>query len=364
MKILVINTVTLRRNGITSCIMNYVKNMLEDDMQIDILVGGIVSDDIRAEIEARNIKLYVVSDRRGDKKQYLSDVKKVLSKNKYDVVHVHGNSCTMAGELFVAKLAGCKVRIAHSHNTTCVHMRQHKLLRPLFELCCNRRLACGQAAGEWLFRRKNFTVLKNGVKVEDYTLDENIRNEIRNKYGIKSDELLIGHIGLFVHQKNHEFLIELAKHLRDEGKKQFRFVLIGEGPLREPIENAIREAALEEFFCLTGAIHNVSEYLQAMDLLVLPSRYEGLPYVLVEAQALALQCVVSDQVSKEADITESIAFCGIENPKSWVDYISGCNVKDLWEQRYSNIERNHHLLSQNGYDINENVKLLKEIYTK
>ncbi|QGF40719.1 glycosyltransferase [Limosilactobacillus gastricus] len=150
---------------------------------------------------------------------------RLCRQNQYDVVHVNGNSTTMAIELAAAKLAGVKVRVAHSHNTTTRHVKANQLLRPFFEMVVNGRIACNQAAGKWLFKSKDFVIIENGIDFDKYKLNQNVRTKIRSKLGISDDKILIGHIGKFNSQKNQEFLIELAEKLDD----RYRVILIGNG---------------------------------------------------------------------------------------------------------------------------------------
>jgi glycosyltransferase involved in cell wall biosynthesis len=294
--------------------------------------------------------LFEIPFRKSNTIRYLRKLTQIIKTEKYDIVHAHGNSCTLAIELLAAKMGGCKVRIAHSHNTTCEHMRVHKLLRPIFEIACKGRFACGEEAGKWLFHRKPFTIIRNGIDLGMYERNEEIRSNTRTKLGVLDHEILLGHVGLFNYQKNHEFLIDVLEDLCKQEDK-FKLVCIGEGENKNNIEAMVKRKGLEDEISFTGNVGNVSDYLQAMDCFLLPSRYEGLPYVLIEAQAAGLQCFVSDKVSKEANVSQNIGFIPLEI-SLW------CN-----EIKLSTFERKNDRdrLVEIDFDIRENaITIIKE----
>lgn len=184
MKILYICTVDLAKNGIATFILNYFDLLVNSGVHVDILASNDVDDEIKELIEKKNMKLYIAPKRKKQVIQYFFSVFNVLKSGKYDVCHVHGNSCSLAIELFAALLSKCKVRIAHSHNSSCNHKFAHKFLRPIFEISCNERFACSEKAGKWLFNNKKFTVLKNGVDLDRYKFNYTIRKKIRVSSGL------------------------------------------------------------------------------------------------------------------------------------------------------------------------------------
>src|SRR5699024_6911180 len=125
---------------------------------------------------------------------------------KFDIVHVHGNSATMTAELFLAWLSKTHIRVAHSHNTTCSNLKIHNMLYPVFSLLYTSGFACSEAAGKWLFRDKMFTIIPNGFNTEKFIFNRKDRCVIREEQHIKGTDFVIGHIGRFNPQKNHEFL--------------------------------------------------------------------------------------------------------------------------------------------------------------
>ena len=364
MKILVICTVDLDKNGISTCIMNYFELIASSEIQMDLVAPNIVSEELRKTIESKGMKLYELPMRKESTLSYFLKLRKIISRGSYDVVHAHGNSCTLAIELLAARLGGCRRRIAHSHNTTCEHKRAHKLLRPVFELCCTERFACGEAAGKWLFQKKKFDIIKNGVNLDIYNVNEEKRKKLRCSLGVLEDEILIGHIGVFNYQKNHEFLVEVFKELKENNQEKFKMVLIGDGSLKTEIEGKVKEYALEKDIFFTGNISDVADYLQAIDILLLPSRFEGLPYVLVEAQAAGKLCIVSDKVSVEARLTELVHFVSIDSSSEWVENVlSKYKIYKNMECK-KQIQEAHNELTKKGYSLIQNAKYLKDRYLK
>ncbi len=351
-KLLMICTVELGRNGITTCIQNYCQYLRTEACQVDVLATDGLENSVKEELQSFGCKIHENSLRKESTMKYFQGLVKFLKHEKYDIVHVHGNSCTMAIELLAAVFAGCRVRIAHSHNTTCQHMRAHKLLRPFFEVACNGRFACGQAAGEWLFHNKKFFVVKNGINLDKYAYDKDVRDIMRKSMDVSEDEILLGHVGLFNYQKNHEFLIRMFETLVKSDSK-YKLLCVGDGENKEEITKYVKEHGLKNAVIFTGTVSNVPDYLQAMDCFLLPSHFEGLPFVLVEAQAVGLPCVVSDKVSKESDISKTINFLPLDE-EHWCSFI---NDMDDFSKR-----DNKEKLQSEGFDIKKNAESMMRMY--
>ena len=168
MKILVINTVPTDKNGITNVIFNYLKAM-GNDVAFDYVAINNPDAFYVNFLEEKGAALY--SLKRRNVLGYIGSLCKIIKKNKYDAIHVHGNSHTVVLELLAAKLAGCKVRIIHAHSTGCNSVALHKLLAGLFDCLCTDRLACGESAGKFMFGLKPFEIINNGVDVEKFSFD-------------------------------------------------------------------------------------------------------------------------------------------------------------------------------------------------
>ncbi len=354
MKILMICTVPLYGNGIATCVINYAAALSKQGCSTHILAPEGVPERVCQALEKVNITIYQLPNRKVGVRGYFQALLQTLRTGKYDVVHVHGNSCTITVELLAAMLAGCPVRIAHSHNTNCDHKKAHKLLRPLFELCVNGRLACGQEAGKWLFHSKPFTVLRNGIHLEKYAYDHGVRQQMRRKLGVDEHTLVLGHVGAFVQAKNHDFLIDVLDALKSSGQADCRLLLIGDGVRMEEICERAGEQVI-----FTGSVEDTSPYLQAIDVFLLPSLYEGLPFVLIEAQAAGLHCLVSDHVSREADMTGNMIFLPIQQAAPWLDALQLKGTPD----RQAVSEAACRALQQAGYDMQSSADILLRYYT-
>lgn len=357
MDILIIATTKFELDGITNVIMNYYRAMDKKDMKIDFVVPNKVNDRLKCEIENNGGKIYQIEMRNRNPFKYIWKLSKLIKKGKYDIVHVHGNSCTLAVEMYAAKIGGAKVRIPHSHNSTCDHKIIHRILRRVFDYNYTHAFACGEKAGKWLYNEKPFIVINNGINVNQYIYDAKIREEYRRKYKLQGKKV-VGHIGRFSYQKNHEFLIQVFNELY-KVDNNYRLVLIGEGALRKEIEQQIKELNLEKAIILVGKSLEVPQLVQAMDMVIMPSRFEGLPLTLLETQTACIPCFVSDTISKEVAITDLIEFISLEKSAGeWAHYINGKSFKD----RNKIKDTIYNKIIDSGYSIEDNAKKLKSIY--
>ncbi|MEE0858059.1 MAG: glycosyltransferase family 1 protein [Acutalibacteraceae bacterium] len=355
MKVLIVNTILFRENGVTAVIMNYFKNMNKTGMQVDFLVVNEINPKFRNEIESNGSNIYHIP-RNKNVLSYMNQLRKLVKKNKYDIVHVHGNSAMMLIDLLPIKLGGAKVRIAHSHNTTCSHMTVHKLFNPMFQKLCTHPLACGEAAGKWLFPNREFTVLNNGIDVSKFAFNPETREKYRAKINA-GNKKVIGHVGNFLEQKNHTFLLEVFADLLKKDDN-YILLLIGTGLLMDDIKAKAEELKIQDNIIFLGTTFEVPEYMQAMDSFVLPSLFEGLAIVSLEAQATGLQCLISNQVTMEAKMSSQTEFLPINDKTLWSEKILG--LKDV--NRESVSVETINTLTERGYDIKSNANKLNEIY--
>lgn len=358
MKILVINTVRFKLNGISTVIMNYYRAMDKTNLQMDFIAIDEPIEEYKKLFERYGVKYFVI--KKDNIFTYFIELTKVAKKETYDIAHVHGNSANMVVELLACWRAGIKVRIAHCHNTSSLHPIMHRLFYPLFSLLCTNRFACGNAAGKWLFHNLPFVEIKNGIDLHKYSYDEDVRKEYRNKINA-SNKFVIGHIGNFIEQKNHTFLLDVFAQLIKE-QNQCVLVMISDGNLLNPMKKKAHELGIDDYILFLGKTMEVCNYLQAMDIFILPSLYEGFPVVLVEAQAAGLPCIVSDTVSKEADLTDSIKFVEINDQKKWVEEINK-TIQQLDSKNRSEIAVEwQNLIRDKGYDINCNANWMLSLY--
>lgn len=344
--------------GIGTVMMNYCKALDKEKYDLAILAGQPISEKYEKECLENNIHLVSLPPRHGNPKSHYIALWKALRAGHYDIVHDHGSSSMMAIELTIAKLAGVKNRIAHSHNSTCPNMKVHKLLNPYFRTVYTKALACGQLAGNWLFGENNFEVLPNGFHTDDFVFSKKNRDAIRNELGLEN-QLLIGHIGRINEQKNQEYLLDVFKEvaaIRDDAT----LLIVGTGPDEEKIKSRVKEHPYRNRIILYGETDTPTVLYSAMDIFVFPSRYEGLPVVLLEAQISGLPCIVSDKITREVDLGDINWQSIDDDPKQWADALLSIEQRSE-EERTS--YRKKYIEEIQQYDITQSVKQLDRIYT-
>lgn len=353
-KILIVSTVGLIYDGITSVILQYLQAMNSKKFDIYVVATIDAKPSIINQIENCDCTVITFPNRRTETLKYFFDLIKFIKSNHIDIIHAHGNSATLAIEMVAAKIGRCPKRIAHSHNTKCNQIKADKILRPIFNCSYTDGLACGEDAGKWLFGDKKFEVLTNGRNIEQYKFSLQNRNKIREFYGIK-DELVIGHVGGFFEQKNHRFLVEIYKEVK-KIEPRSKLFMIGDGILKTEIEKACEK--LEVIF--TGSIDNISEYLSAMDGMVLPSLFEGLPLVSIEWQINGLPCVLSNKITKECKLTDCVDFLSLDDSaQNWAKVIVN-KIKN--NKRQFCADKSYKLIKNSNFNIDNNVKKLERIY--
>nr|WP_232242635.1 glycosyltransferase family 1 protein [Paenibacillus sp. GSMTC-2017] len=282
------------------------------------------------------------------------------SNNKYDVIHVHMDR--MSGLMLRAsKNAGVPVRIAHSHNTRSEGgwmARLYKRYASLYiDHSATHRFACSEDAGKWLFkgRNKRVELLKNGVDPIRFTYSDFARNAIRSELSIKDDTLVVGHVGRFNHQKNHTQLLDIFSRLLQVHNNSL-LILIGDGPLRIEMEKKAIELNIADKVKFLGVRADVDRLLLAFDKFVFPSHHEGLPVTLIEAQAMGIPCIVSDAISKEADLGLSL-----------MKFVSNRSIEGYVIAITSEQQKNKRMITSSqlesvGYDIRATARWIQEYY--
>lgn len=360
-EIRVLNILTggLRREGITSTQLEFMRKIDFSHLQVDFLAVHRNSDDVIKEFESLGCKVIVAPDRKQHPIKYLCFLKKLIKTEGYDVIHVHGSSSLLALELSTAKKLKVPMRIAHSRNTKADNARLDKIFRTKFYKSYTHAFACGKNAGEWLFGHRPFTIIHNGKDFIKFEYNQQFRNEIRNKYEI-GNKLVIGYVGnLNNNQKNISFLLDMFARVKRKNSNSLLF-LIGDGAYKEEAKQKVESLGITDSVIFTGRVSNVNEYLQGMDVMCLPSFFEGLPNVVLEWQIAGLPCYVSDRVTDECKVTELVEFLPIDKgPELWADKILSTRISDDRTEVSKNACQ---ALREAGFDINENAKLVKSIY--
>lgn len=318
-KLLMINTVSTERNGITNVIFNLISAFDKNKIEIGYVAINNPDESIQKFLEDLGINLYILPRRISSSIKYIKRLANI-SKD-YDIVHVHGNSATMSLEMIAAKLGHVPFRIAHSHSSSCVMKSIDKLFRPIFYKLCNGRLACGKKAGDWLYRTRDYIVINNGIDTEKFRFNENKRAEIRERLNIK-DNIVIGHVGNFDQVKNHPFIFEVFKELFSLNNKA-NLMLVGGGNKFDEYTQLTKDLGIYDKVIFTGNVNNPNDYMSVMDLIIMPSIFEGFPLTLVEEQANGLRCIVSDAITKEVNISGNVHFLSLnQSANEWAHYIN------------------------------------------
>ena len=354
----VLHVVTVRPGfeGITMSVTRFIRYMSR--VRNDIAFIGDVPEALRAELEKTGCRIFVIPGRLRRPVRYMLKLRRIIKAGGYDIVHAHGNSCTLSLELFAAYLGGAKVRIAHSHNTSCKFMLAHRALRGVFERFCTHRWACGQEAGEWLFGDKPFEIARVSAEPERYAFDAEVRKNYRAELGLDG-RFVIGSVANFNMQKNHAFMLDFFEEYSRLNANS-RLVLVGDGPLRGEIEKRIADSGLNDKVMLLGSRDDVQALLQAFDVMVLPSLYEGFPGVLVEWQCAGLKALVSENVTRDTDMTGLLRFLPVDKGADiWVEALLEAQ-KD--SDRAGTSAEAMRMVREKGYDIADNARGLEEFY--
>lgn len=239
---------------------------------------------------------------------------------------------------------------------TCIH----KIGRHVIPILCDGFLCCSNDAGKWMFtektRKRNvYKIAHNAIDITPFLFQKTVRTSIREKLKIRDDDIVIGNIGRFTYQKNHEFLIDVFDKCLLMNPR-YKLMLIGDGPNKEMIEKKVSALGIEDRVMFLGVRKDVHKLLQAMDIFCLPSRFEGLGIVGIEAQASGLTCLVSDVVPKDLGVTDKCKFLSL-NSDLWLSEIlkyDVCNPLDRMNTLYP--------IKNAGYEINDEIKEMVRYY--
>lgn len=357
-KVFIISTVGLGYNGITNVVLSYLKAMDMSGMKVYVGATMQIEPEIKNKLKSIGCCIVYLPSRKKQTAAYFFKLIKIIREYQIDVIHAHGNSGTMAIEMLAGWLGGCKKRIAHSHNTSCDQKKADKLLRPIFYLFCNQAVACGKEAGEWLFKKRNFTVLQNGRNIHQFSYKENVREQMRKELHIGKSPA-IGHVGGFVPAKNHEFLLKIYSAILQK-QPEAKLFLIGDGTLRKEIEKKAEDYKIKERIVFTGNVDKVENLLQGMDAMLLPSLHEGLPLVALEWQIAGLPCIFSDAVTRECVVTDFVEFLSLEESADvWAE-----RILELAEtsDRKKNAKEALEKIENSKFDLKGEAERLREIY--
>lgn len=351
----------MNRGGIETLIMNVFRTIDRSKIMFDFVVHVDKECDYDKEVYDLGGTIYHCPDYRGvNHIQYVNWWKSFLKEHpEYRIIHSH--SFTLAKiHLGVAKKLG-RITIVHSHTSSKdsgLKGIAKGLLTKNVNKVCDYKFACSDTAAEYLFKDKasEAVIIKNGIIAHNFTYNEAVRKEFRNNLNIEDGEIVIGNVASVNNLKNQGFIIEIVKALKDMGKKA-RFICVGKNYVGDEFVNHAKELGIADLVNFVGLQPNVNEWLQAFDVYIMPSLYEGLPLAAVEAQAAGLRCILSDTISKETDVTGLITFNSLnDSAEKWAE-----TVLDLLPYERNNT---YDIISEQGFDIKTTTDWLTEFYSK
>jgi len=375
-KVLEVNVDDQGNGGVYSLIKSVIENK-PDNLQIDIaaLEPFEKKENIRY-LRSLGTRIFFTGYKGNKIKKQLYIYKHMctlLKKERYDVVHIHSD---VANKLFVSGLAAKKCGVPqillHAHasgmdgTNRSIKEKIHFFMRKRLKMLGAKYIACSYKAAKWMFpgeSKDNIKIIKNGIKLENFRYDKNVRKKIRTELGIGKNDILIGHVGRFMYVKNHDYILKVFKYiynsaeLRDKGTTP-KLLLAGTGELMPEIKKKAASLKISRYVIFYGLSNNVGELLCAMDVFVMPSFSEGFPVVGIEAQASGVPVIFSDTITREARINKNVRFLPIDHNsvKLWGEAIINTDVSD----RKDCVD----YLQGKGYDIKDMVKDLVELYTK
>lgn len=347
--------------GVARLLYDYYRYMDREKIHFDFLIYDFYKEGILEKpLKELGARIYKIPTRQSNKKSCIAMMNKVILDGQYDVVHSHRGP---QGYYFLscAKRCGVKVRIIHSHlaqpNVKIIRRIKNDVLLQADKLVATDLFACGNAAGSAMWGEQNIKngrvhIMTNAIDADKFTFSNETRHKKRKELGL-TDEFTIGIVGRIEEQKNYPFLLEIfAEILKKEPKAVL--LIAGRGTEEKKIMALAVKLDIDKRIRFLGIRSDVSELLNAFDVFVLPSLYEGLPVVLVEAQASGLPEVVSDTITKEMAVTDLISYMPLENPEKWSEKILSCTSKE--REKYAKIVGN------SGYGICTQAKNMERFY--
>ncbi len=353
----VLHVVTyMGRGGLESMLMNYYRHIDRTRVQFDFLVHRQERHEFDDEIESLGGRIYRLHRLKPWSISYRRELNEFFrSHPEYKIVHCHVD-CMSSIPLAAAKAAGVPVRLAHAHSSN-----QDKDFKYCLKLYYKRNIpkvatglfACSEAAGKWMFQCDDFCVLPNAIDAKQYSYNSEIRDRMRKSFGL-SDELVIGHVGRFSPVKNHAFIFKILKQLLSMGEN-VKLLSVGTGRWEEEIKQNAHDMGLDDSIVYAGMRTDVADCMQAMDVFILPSLYEGLPVTMIEAQASGLPCLISDRVPIECKKTNLVEQMQLESgAEAWAEAairLADTKRVDTYRQ-----------IVASGFDVRENAQWLQKFY--
>ncbi len=358
---------SLGTGGIEQFVFNVLDNLDTDTFDCSIITSEVKTDNWNHIIESKNVNIIkLVTNLHCTFKLFrkikkLESFKYIIKANDFDVVHIHMSYSSTLLYCAIAKRLGVPLVIAHSHTNSFGEVSQIQKIASFFSKSvllkyCDLFFAPSNDAGKHMFGSKQrIEIIHNGISISEFEFSDTIRNDIRKKLGVREEEVLVGHVGRFTKVKNHEFLIDIFESLKTKIPNA-KLLLVGEGETEKSIRDRVKNKSLSESVIFCGYRKNTSELYQAMDVFVLPSLYEGLGIVAIEAQTSGLPVLMSETIPDETIISD---YCRKASLNDTADFWAEQIEKLLPHIRERN-ESSH--IFNTEYDIKAVANKISNIY--
>ena len=348
---------SLNPGGIENYLMNLYRHIDRSVLQFDFLVHRNEPGLYEKEVEELGGVIYRVPRANPLNPGYLIALETFFSKHSYRVVHAHLD-CMSAFVLKAAKRHAVSTRVAHSHNSS-----QDMDLKYPIKIICKRLIpkyatdlfACGERAGEWMFNGASYTVQPNAIDLHKFEFSKTVRRSIRRELDVPQDAFVIGHVGRFNKVKNQGFLLEVERAICARLDNVF-LVYVGDGDQRCEVQAMAVDMGISDKVRFAGVRNDVCDCMSAFDVFALPSLYEGLPLVLVEAQTSGLPCLITNTIPSDCDLTSLIRRLPLDH-HSWAKEIISLEGGVEFERK-SNVSE----LASRGFEVSVAAENMQRFY--
>lgn len=353
----------LNAAGVEMVINNYYKHIDRTKYQFDFIIDSDSNCEPSEEMKRLGARYYVVPPYQ-NLFHHMRELIRLFKENRYMIVHSGMNTLAPIS-LCAAWIAGTPIRINHNHSTANKSEGKRVLLkyilRPFARCFATHCLACSNHAGKWLFGERAFskgqvTVFNNAIELERFMFNEDRRNSVRKQLKIDKDDFVIGHVGRFMPQKNHEFILRVFIEVANKHPNA-KLILVGDGEKKADIHTMVEQYGLIDKVIFVGAVSNPEDYYHAMDVFLFPSIFEGLGMVAIEAQVSGLPVVTSVQVPREIEISDNVCFLDLNDKiELWCQNVMNCQRQN----READLDR----ITNTGYNIALEARKMEDFYTQ
>lgn len=352
---------SLAQNGTEMFMMNVLRSIDRNLFHIDFCITNGEITPNRKEAESLGCKVFVLPSRRENFIKSAIAFTNFFRKHgaEYNAIHWNGGNLSSILVFILAWFYKIPVRIVHAHSSCAVGLHNkilHNFHRLFIRRCCTHCLACSSESAKFFFRSSPAIIIKNGIDVKMFGYDKIVREKVRVELGINQGDVVIGHVGRFDDNKNQTFLLDIFFEYIKSNPNSY-LLLVGNGETLDDMKKKAQELCIYDKVIFTGVRCDVNHLMQAMDCFVMPSKFEGLPFVLVEAQCSGLPCVISDSINQDVNITGNVHFVSLSSDaQNWSLIINNVLLNTTRESKAN-------VIIKKGFSITDTVSTLQDIYS-